>query len=160
LAKDLDKRRHALLALADAEVRRADRDGSVTSRLRAARGYRASLRQVIWREAYKDSHEAVSPVQRADLERSWRQAVAVFEAARTWQERLAGLEGLREALGQLHRASPPSGAKLISFALVFPGGHVVEGPPFWSDNAQLIAAAEGGKPVSLNLSWPGPGRVR
>jgi hypothetical protein len=138
-------------------VRRAEHDGTVTARLRASRGYRASLRQVIWREAYKDSHEAVSPVQRADLERSWRQAAAVFEAARTWQERLAALEGLREALGQLHRSSPPPSAKLISISIVV-GGRVTAGPPFWSDNQKLIAMAESRTPISLNLQWPSPGR--
>jgi hypothetical protein len=107
------------------------------------------LRQSIWREKYKESRETVTEVQRADLERSWGRAIAAFEAARSWQERLVGLEGLRESLGQPYRASPPPDAFLVRVVVTtFEGQVVDEGPPFWTNDPRLRG------PQTIQLELP------
>lgn len=162
LSPDLTARAHALLAASDRAVREAEHSPGSLGLLRALRGHRAALRSAIWaRKAPEGSFTPVSDADRAQLEANWKRAVTAFEGTEGRPgPRLMALQGLREALDQLFKASPPSGAKLIRFALVFPGGHVERGAPFWTSNAQLIAAAEGGKPISLDLSWPAPGRDR
>jgi hypothetical protein len=147
LASDLGRRGHALLSLADAEVRRAEK-GPVTARLRAAKGQRASIRltQRHRREAYRGGNPA-GPAEQAELEAAWVRAVGTFEDSVSWQERLAALEGMREALDMLHRASPPSGAQLVHIELQV-GDKVTEGT-FWTSDPKVLAAS--GTPIKLSL---------
>jgi len=160
LSPDLNVRAHALLAASDRAVREAEQSPGSLGLLRALRGHRAALRSAIWarKAAFKGS--VVSDADRATLEAGWKRAVAAFEATDGRPgPRLMALQGLREALDQLFKASPPPGAKLISISIMV-GGRVTEGPPFWTDDPAVIAAASSGKPIPITLNWPTPGRDR
>jgi hypothetical protein len=150
LSPDLAVRAHAVLSAADRAVRAAEHDPGSLGLLRALRGQRSALRSMVWGRHERGS-EPVSNTDRALLEANWRKSVEAFEATegRTGP-RLVALEGLRQSLAQLFKASPAPGAVLMRFDIGV-GDHVTEGKPFYTSNRELIERMRSGVPIVLEL---------